>query len=131
MARLVDLFCPCCGHVAEDHNLSMAHDTARLHCPRCNRTRSFAVLCNGGAKSRARVNDWPAPWSPFWEGQAKTYGAEAYHDDEAGERPVVRPDGTAVKLDQDRSADRRDRRRHKLKTRRGQNPIFIDQRRRL
>lgn len=132
MARLVDLYCPCCGHVVEDHNLSMAHDTARLHCPRCKRIRSFAVKCNGGMKgARVRVNDFPAGHSPWWEGRARTYGAEAYHDDEGGERPVVRPDGSAIKLDQDKSLDRRDRRRHELKVKRGQTPIFIDQRRRL
>lgn len=128
MARLVDMYCPQCGHTIDDHMLSMAHETEKLFCPRCCKVRSFHVVANGGVRGpRARVNDFPPPWSPYWEGHARTVATtEAYHEDDDGERPVQHKDGGAIKLDKDRSLERRDRYRHKQKLHRGQTPIYVD-----
>ena len=131
MARMVDMACPHCGTVVSDHLLSMADNLALLFCKGCKARRTHYVVCNGGVRGpRVRVNDFPPPWSRYWEGHAKLLDVDAVHDDgQATERPVTRPDGSAIRLDRDKSAERRDRLHHKRRQERGQNPIYLDRRR--
>jgi len=121
VARLTDVFCPSCG--AELLDVWLCMDETPPSCPSCG--APMAIKCTGGLKSRARVCDFPPEHDAYWDGQIASYGAELC---DADGNPVEhrRRDGTPIRLDQERSRERRDRARAESHRLTGRTPITID-----
>jgi hypothetical protein len=97
-------------------------------------------MCNGGTGHRARVHDFPPGHDQWWSEQVRAGEADVVTADDSGSdgpnaAPVAfhekRPEaGRGIaEATRDRRADRHDRRRHALRGRFGQNPIYFTGRR--
>lgn len=121
---LRDFYCMKCGHILCDVERDTAHFTKR--CSQCGTMASHQVLCNGGLKSRARVNDFPSHPS-WWRGQVKTLDVDAcHHEGTPDETPVARPDGSAIVSDPDKRELKRERAYHGILKNRGLERLYCD-----
>jgi len=131
---LRDFDCPACDFRMFDVDVDSGTLEMRALCPVCDRRKVFRAACNGGMKTRYRVNDWPTD-PEFYRGQVKVLGAEA--TDSEGE-PVRRYD-SATKTRGAPMTDapqyhngtteretRRDMIKHATRRQRGRSPIVID-----
>jgi hypothetical protein len=132
MAIFRDMYCSACGRVTADVDCSDVRGDIR--CAQCQTVTVHRAACNGGMKTRYRVNDWPTD-PEFYRGQVKVIGAEA--TDSEGE-PVRRYD-SATKTRGAPMTDapqyhngtteretRRDMIKHATRRQRGRSPIVID-----
>lgn len=133
---LRDLYCLVCGTVLPDEALPTLHDMPHLrHCPQCNVQRRVGIVCNGGMKTRYRVNDWPDD-PEFYRGQIKATTVTAKDSDGedirryySGSRTIGDPmhDNPKYHNGTEERETKRDKAKHSTRRKRGTLPMIFDQ----
>ena len=121
-----DMYCPVCGWIKYDVECQINDVIKPDFCGKCRSHVILKSVCNGGLKSRYRLNDWPS--DPLWySGQTNSrVSADTMHDD-GSESPLEHKDGGVVGdgiMETDRRGERRDKIRHRMKRRAGKNTIY-------
>jgi hypothetical protein len=125
-----------CGNIQLDVWIdSLSVEELRLQCPKCQCEVLHLPMCNGGIKTRFRMNDWPTD-PDFYAGQIKAGDVTAHdsHGDEvrryhSGSRTVGEPmhDNPQYRNGTDKRETRRDKVYHADWRKRGKLPLVFDQ----
>jgi predicted Fe-S protein YdhL (DUF1289 family) len=124
---LRDVYCSGCGHTAQDVEMQLGDETVRDKCSFCCQITTLRIVCNGGLRSRYRYNDWSSDPS-FYEGQTSSRITAHSVDERGNESPMEHMGGGVIHdgINKDGKRDeRRDKIRHKIKSRSGKNKIYM------
>ena len=121
---LRDMYCTVCGRIQNDVECT---DVTKVEfCRHCRDYVKLQSVCNGGLKSRYRMNDWPS--DPLWySGQTDSTVSANEMCQDGSEKPVEHKNGGVIAakfMDKDRRGERRDKIRYRMRRRSGKTTIY-------
>jgi hypothetical protein len=127
---LRDMYCSVCSCVSRDVPLpSLSTLTIDAACDECRAVTPHLPVCNGGIKTRFRQQDWPDD-PAYYRGQCTctpaTVEVAATGEKVADLRGGAPIDQRAQFVNEDRRAERRDRKYHDTDRKKGRLPLTFD-----
>jgi len=127
------MYCTECGYVSRDVYTDGLQRT--MYCTECNANTMYSALCNGGIKTRVRINDWPLD-PEFYRGQYQAEsltckdsdGADVkrYHS-ETGKSGLAMHSKPRYHNGTDEREERREVKKYATRRKRGRLPLTFDQ----
>jgi len=127
---LKDAFCSECGREMEVYVEFSQETETEEFCPLCNDVQIFHTKCNGGKKSRWRMNDWdgynPKGCIETLETKAEHYPTKWHADNDIKEDLPHKDGGKVIDKFNRTKEEKEDKFRYKFNKKRNKTPIRFD-----